>query len=139
MRQHVRLEVKRFQHLFVAFEYLHGVPALLLLRQIVHHGFLDMRQRVFHRTGEGVQRDGLAVICRFYRGFGGFRDSGALKRRYLHHLAADLPRKLRDVYPVALFFHDVHHIYRDYHRDPELGELCRKIKVALQVRAVHDV
>ena len=51
-------DAELFQHLVIPLEDLDGVPALLLLRQVVHRGLLDVGDGVLHRAGEGVHGNG---------------------------------------------------------------------------------
>ena len=139
MRHHIFIDVQLFQNLLVPLENLHGVPALLFLRQAVQRGFLYMGQRVVHRAGKLVLRHGLAALGRFHCGFGGFPDAVALERRYLQHLAAQLAGQFLYVDAVAVLLYQVHHVDRHHHRYAQLGKLGGQVEVALQVGAVHDV
>ena len=60
-------------------------------------------------------------------------------RAYRHNRDAQLKRKLLAVYAVALLFNLVHHVQRQYHRALKLHQLYGKIKIALQVRGIHNV
>ena len=131
--------VQAFHNLAVALKDLDRVPALLLLRHVVHNRFLDVRKRMLDRAGEGMLRNGFGSLRRLDRFLGGFGDAGALQRGDLNDLAADLLREFRGVDPVAALFHDVHHVDRHDHRNAELDELRGEVEVALEVRAVHDV
>ncbi len=90
MIQHILGDVQLLQHLAVALEDLDGVPALLLLRQIVERRFFDVSDGVLHRAGEGVHRNGLGVLGGVDGGLGSFHDALALQSGDLHHLAAQL-------------------------------------------------
>ena len=54
-------------------------------------------------------------------------------------LAAERLRNLCEIQFVAILLHDVHHVDGHDHREPQLGELRRKVQVALDVRSVDDV
>ena len=133
------VQLDLLQHLVVPLEDLDRVPALLLFRHIVHGSFFDVGDRVLHRTGKGVHRHGLAVLCRIHRGFCRFHDAGAFQRGDLNHFAAEFARQLGGVDLVAVFGNNVHHVDGDDHRDAQLGQLGGQIQVALQVGAVDDV
>ena len=83
-----RRDLQLFKHLVVPFKHLDGVPALLFFGLIVDRGFFDMRQRVFHRTGEGMLGDGLCALRGLNRLFGGFHNAGALEGGDLDDLAS---------------------------------------------------
>ena len=134
-----RGDLQLFQHLVVALKHLDGIPALLLLRQVVDNGFLDVRQRVLHRAGEGVLRDGLFVLRRLDGRLRRLRDARAPERRDLHHPAAQLTGKLGAVQPVSVLPHHIHHVDGHHHGDAQLHQLRGEVQVALQVCAVDDV
>ena len=50
MRQSSLIRMDLRQHLVVALKDFDGIPALLLFRQMMHRGFLDMRKSVLHGT-----------------------------------------------------------------------------------------
>ena len=128
-----------FQHLVIPLEDLDGVPALLLLRQVVHRGLLDMGDGVLHRAGEGVHRNGFGALGGLHSGFSGFHDAVALQSGDLNDPHAQFPGQLRYVDLVAVFADHIHHVDGDDHRDTQLGKLGGEVEVALQVRAVNDV
>ena len=131
--------VQSLHDLVVALKDLDGVPALLLLGHRVHDGLLDMGDRVLHRAGEGVHRDGPGVLCGADGGLGGVHDARALQSGDLNDLAAELTLELFDIDAVAVLLDEVHHVQRDDHGDAELGELGGQVQVALEVRGVDDV
>ena len=131
--------LKLLQYLVVPFEYLDGIPALLLFRHIVHRRFLNVRQRMLHRAGEGVLRYGFSALGRLNRRLRGFHNPGALQCGYLCYPAAQLPGKVCGVQLVPVFLHHVHHVDGNHHRDPQLHQLGGQVQVPLQVRAVDDV
>ena len=139
MLEHIGGDGELCKHLVVALKNLYRVPALLLLGHIVYGGLLDMRYRVLDNAGEGVHGDGLCAFRRLYRGLGCKHNAVALERGYLMDLTAQLPRKLLDVYLVAVFAHHVHHVYRNDDGDAKLGELSRQVEIALKICAVHDI
>ena len=134
-----RGDLHLLKHLFIAFEYLYSVPALLLLGHIVNDSLLDVSERVLDRAGEGVLRNGFAVMSRLYRGLGGFLDARFTKRGDLNYLAAYLAGKLCNIDLVAFLFDDVHHIDGDDYRYAELRELGREVEVPFEVGAVNDI
>ena len=56
MGKQIGLQLQLFQHLFIPFENLHRVPALLLSGHMVYGSLLDMGQRMLHHAGKGVSR-----------------------------------------------------------------------------------
>ena len=139
MRERFLINVQLAEHLVVALEDLDGVPALLLLGHAVHRSLLDVRDGVLDAAGEGVHRDRLCVLCRVDGGLGRIHDAGALERRDLNDLAAELAGELRRVDLIAVLAHHVHHVDGDDNRDAELGELRGQVQVSLEVRAVDEV
>ena len=139
MRERFLIDVQLAEHLVVALEDLDGVPALLLLGHAVHRSLLDVRDGVLDAAGEGVHRDRLCVLCRVDGGLGRIHDAGALERRDLNDLAAELAGELRRVDLIAVLAHHVHHVDGDDNRDAELGELRGQVQVSLEVRAVDEV
>ena len=131
--------VHLFKYLVVTLENLDGIPALLFLREIVDDAFLDVRQRVFHRAGEGVLRNGLFTACRRNRGFRRFHHAVTFKRGNLDHPAAELTGQLLGVDFVAGLVDHVHHIQRDDNRNSKLGELRGEVQVSFQIGAVNNV
>ena len=63
----------------------------------------------------------------------------ALERGRLDHRAAQALRELRHIDLVAVFAHEIHHVERHDHRKAQVEDLRRQIKVALEVRGVHEV
>ena len=63
----------------------------------------------------------------------------ALERGRLDHRAAQALRELRHVDLVAVFAHEIHHVERHDHRKAQVEDLRRQVKVALEVRGVHEV
>ena len=72
-------DAELFQHLVIPLEDLGGVPALLLLRQVVHRGLLDVGDGVLHRAGEGVHGNGFGALGGLHSGFSGFHDAVPLQ------------------------------------------------------------
>ena len=139
VRKRLLVDVQLAENLVVALEDLDGVPALLLLGHAVDRRLFDVGDRVLDAAGEGVHRDRLRVLCRVDRGLRRLHDPGALQRRNLDDLAAELAAELGRVDLVAVLAHDVHHVDGDDDRDAELGELGGQVQVSLEVRAVDDV
>ena len=139
MRLHVGRELELRHGLLVALEDLDGVPALLLLRHLMHSDLFDVGQRMLDRTGERVHRNGLRALGGLDGSLGGFHDTGALQGRDLDDLAAKLTGQLCGVDLIAVLADDVHHVDGDDDRDAQLGELRGEVQVALEVRAVDDV
>ena len=139
MRLDLVRDLQPLQHLFVALKELDGVPALPLLGQVMDRDLLNVGQRVLHRAGKAVLRDGLAVLRSLYRGQRRFLDAVTLQGGNLHDRAAELTAQFFHVDAVPGLFHKVHHVQRDDHGDTQLGELGGQIEVALQVGRVHDI
>ena len=139
MRLHIGRELELCHGLLVALEDLDGVPALLLLRHLMHSDLFDVGQRMLDRTGECVHRNGLRALGGLDGSLGGFHDTGALQGRDLDDLAAKLTGQLCGVDLIAVLADDVHHVDGDDDRDAQLGELRGEVQVALEVRAVDDV
>ena len=132
-------DAELFQHLVIPLEDLDGVPALLLLRQVVHRGLLDMGDGVLHRAGEGVHGNGFGALGGLHGGFSGFHNAVPLQSGDLNDPHAQLPGQLRYVDLVAVFADHIHHVDGDDHGDAQLGQLGGEVQVALQVGAVDDV
>ena len=132
-------DAELFQHLVIPLEDLDGVPALLLLRQVVHRGLLDVGDGVLHRAGEGVHGNGFGALGGLHSGFSGFHDAVPLQRGDLNDPHAQLPGQLRYIDLVTVLADYVHHVDGDDHRDTQLGKLGGEVEVALQVGAVNDV
>ncbi len=139
MRHRLRLDIQDRQHFVIAFEDLDCIPALFFLRQIMQFSFFDMSDRVFDRPRECVHRNRLRLMRCFNCGLSGFHQPLALERRDLDHFAAQLARQFGKIDLVAIFAHDVHHVDGNHHRNAQLGQLCRQVKIALQVRTVDDI
>ena len=137
--QYALIDIQGGKHLVITLKDLDGVPALLLLRHIMHGRLLDMRQCVLHAAGEGVLRNGLAVLGGINGSLGGSHHAGPLQRGDLHHLAAQLAGKLFYIDLIAVLLHDVHHIDGDDDRDAKLGQLGGQVQVTLQVGTINDV
>jgi len=131
--------VQLIQHLVVALEDLDGVPALLLLGQVVHRRLLDVGDGMLHGAGEGVHGDGLGGLGRSHSRLRRFHDALALQGGDLHDLAAQLAAQLLHVDLVAVLADNVHHVDGDDNGDAQLGQLGGQVQVTLQVRAVDDV
>ena len=127
------------EDLVVPLKDLNGVPALLLLRHVVHGGLLNVGNGVLHGAGEGVHGHGLAAVGGPDSLLGRQHHAVALQSGDLHHLAAQLPGQLLGIDAVAVLLHHIHHVDGHYHRDAQLGELGGQIEVTLQVGAVDDV
>ena len=133
------IDLELSKSLVVALEDLYRVPALLILRHGVQSRFLDVSDSVLDRAGEGVHRNGLAVLCSVDSGLGSVHNAVALQSGDLNDLAAELTGELFDVYLVALLADDIHHVDGDHHGDAKLSELSGEVEVTLKVRAVDDV
>ena len=139
VRHDGRVDVQLIHHLVVALEDLNGVPALLLLGQVVHRRLLDVGDGVLHGAGEGVHGDGLGGLGRGHSRLRRFHDALALQGGDLHDLAAQLAAQLLHVDLVAVLADNVHHVDGDDNGDAQLGQLGGQVQVTLQVRAVDDV
>ena len=139
VRHDVARDIQVGEHLVVALEHLDRVPTLPLLGKSVERRLLDVGERVLDRTREGVLRDGLTSLRRLDRRFRRLHDAGALQGGDLHHAAAELARQFGGIDLIAVLVHEVDHIDRDHHRDPEFGQLGRQVQVPFQVGAVEDI
>ena len=63
----------------------------------------------------------------------------AFECRYGYSRAAEGAAELRKVDLVAIFIHNVHHVYRDNDGYAELRKLRREVEVPFKVCAVNDV
>ena len=133
------VDLQLVQHLVVTLEDLDGVPALLLLGQVMYGGLLDVGDGVLHGAGEGVHGHGLGGLGGLHGGLGGLHDALALQGGDLHDLAAQLAAQLVHVDLVAVLADHVHHVDGDDHRDAQLGQLGGQVQVTLQVGAVDDI
>ena len=134
-----RVDLQLIQHLVVALEDLDGVPALLLLGQVMYGGLLDVGDGVLHGAGEGVHGDGLGGLGGLHSGLGGLHNALALQGGDLHDPAAQLAAQLVHVDLVAVLADHVHHVDGDDNGDAQLGQLGGQVQVTLQVRTVDDV
>ena len=139
MLQGIRRDLQLLQHLVIPLEHLDGIPALLFFRQAVDSSFLNMGERVLHRSGEGVLRNRLRLFRRLDRRFRRLHDAGSLQGGNLHNLAAQLTGQVRCIQLIAVLFHHVHHVDGHHHGNAKLYQLRRQVEVALQVGAVDDV
>ena len=137
--QYSLIDIQGGKHLIITLKDLDGVPALLLFGHIVHGGFLNVRQCVLHAAGEGVLRNGLAVLGGINGSLGGGHNAGTLQGRDLYNLAAQLAGKLFYIDLIAVLLHDVHHIDGNDDRDAKLGQLGGQVQVTLQVGTINDV
>ena len=121
--QYSLIDIQGGKHLIITLKDLDGIPALLLFGHIVHGGLLDMRQCVLYAAGEGVLRNGLAVLGGINGSLGGSHYAGTLQGRDLYHLAAQLAGKLFYIDLIAVFLYQIHHVDGDDDRDAQLGQL----------------
>ena len=139
MRELFGGDIKLCENLLVTLENLYRIPSLLLCGEVMERSLLNMSYRMLNTAREAVLRDGLCSrrcgYCRLCR----LRYSGPLKSGYLSDLTAELMRELLCIDVVTVLLYDVHHVDGDDNRYTELGQLCRKIKVTLKVRAVDDI
>ena len=139
MLHHILGNVQLGQDLVVTLEDLDGVPALLLLRQIMEHCLLDVGNGMLHRAGEGVHRHGLGTTSGLDGNLGSLLNTGALQSGDLNHLAAKLTVELLNVDLVSVLFDQVHHVDGHHHGDAQLRQLGGQVQVPLQVGAIDDV
>ena len=140
VRKDVRRHAQRLNRLRVPLEHLDRRPAAGGFLNLAVQRFLDVRERVLHRTCEHVRPLALRALLRL--GNGKFRrrlGALALQGRYFHHWTSKRLRELRRVDLVAVLLHDVHHVHRHDHRQPQLQQLRGQVEIALQIGAVHDV
>ncbi len=126
--------------LFIPLEQLDSVPAQEACRHLILDGFLNMCNGMLHTAGENVrQLAGGAGLGSSHSGLGSFVAALALKRAHLDHLAAHGVAQLLQVDLVAVLAHKVDHVDSHDDRDTQLDKLSGKVKVALDVGAVHNV
>ena len=128
------------QHFFIPLKELDGIPAEIPFLHLALDGLLNVGDGVLHAAGEHMgQLAGALGQCQLH---GLFRCRGAalpLEGADLHHRAAQGLAELLPVDPVAVFSHQVHHVHRHHHRQPQLNQLSGEVEVSLNVGAVHDV
>ena len=132
-------EPELFDCLLIAFKELDCIPALLILRQIMHGSLLDMRDCMLNDTGEGMQRHLSAELCRLDCRLRRLHDAVALERRHFNDLAAEFLRKLIEIDFIAVFTDNVHHVDCHNNRNTDLNELCGQIEIAFEIRTVHNI
>ena len=133
-------QIQLGHHLVVPLKHLDGVPPQVTVVHQPRNGLLDVGDGVLHAAREHVgqltrpvglgQRHGL-----LRRGHAAL----ALQRAHAHHLAPQGLPQPAEVDLVPVLPHQVDHVDRNHHRNPQLDELRRQVQVALDVRAVHDV
>ncbi len=134
-----RLNMQLLEDFFIPLKHLDGVPSLLLIGHAVNHSFLNMRQGVFHRTGEGVHRNRSGFFRRLNGYLSCLHHAGALECGDFHNPAAQLLREVLGVDLVPVLAHHIHHVDRHNHRNAQFHELCGQIEVAFKIGAVHDI
>ncbi len=137
---YIGIEPEAFQNLAVPFKQLDRIPPGSLRGDCPRYDPGDLREGLFDLLPKGVLWTGSAVCLRnLYRTFCRLQGAFPLDRRGLDHLAAQHLRELLGVDPVAVFAHNIHHVQRDHHRNPHFGELGGQVKVALNVRSIHQI
>ena len=131
MSSHLSVQIHLSQHLVVPLKDLDGVPALLLLRQIMYRSLFNMSQRVLYHAGKGVLGNGMAVLCSLYRSLGSLLNAGAFQCGDLYHRAAQLPGQLLGVDFVAVLLDHIHHVDGNHHRDTKFHQLGGQVQVTL--------
>ena len=119
MLQHALIDIQGGKHLIVPLEDLDGVPALLLLRHVMYGSLLNVRQRMLYAAGEGVLRDGLAVLGGIDGSFCGSHNAGSLQGGDLYDRAAKLTGKLLYIDLVAVLLYQIHHVDGNNDRNPQ--------------------
>ena len=133
-------EAQLLLHLLVTFKELDGIPAVLLLGQVVDRDLLDMGKRMLHATLEAMLRDGLDARTGQRDGLlSRLLDARALEGGDGNDLAVKRFGERGEIDHVAVLFHNVHHVDGDEHGNSQLHELRGEVEVALQIGAVHDV
>ena len=128
------------QHLFISLKELDGIPAEIMLLHLILDGLLNVGDGVLHTAGEHMrQLAGALGQCQLHGLFRCRCAALALEGADLHHRAAQGLAELFSVDPVAVFSHQVHHVHRHHHRQPQLDQLSGEVEVPLDVGAVHDV
>ena len=136
---HQRVRIGMVLHLeFVALDefdgmeerVLHSVPVQQSLDLAYRAGELGAAQHA-HRFAPALRR-GARLVHKLL-------DALAFERGYLHHRDGEFVLKRLRAHFVARLFHRVHHVEGDHHGHFYLKQLCGEIKVALQIRGVHDV
>ena len=132
-------QIQAFKNLFITLKHLDSIPALLLLRQVMHRNLFNVSQCVFYRTGEAMLRDSLAVLRSFNSCQCCFLDTIPLKGRDFHNLAAQLSAQFFDIDAVSGFSDQIHHVQRNDNRDAKLGQLRSQIQISLQVCGIYNI
>ena len=94
---------------------------------------------VLDNTGEGMLRNGFAVLCGINCSLSRLHDTCALQRGYLNNLAAELACKLCSVDLVARLLDNIHHVNSNNDGNAKLGELCGEVQVSFEVCTVDYV
>jgi len=122
----LRRQLHLLHDFLIALKQLNRKKALPLVRHIMEHGFLNMRQGMFHAAGKTVQRYRLGSARRLDRHIGGVQNTLFLQRGYLRDPAPKLFREPGAVNLVAVFPDHIHHVQRHDDRYAQLRELRRQ-------------
>ena len=125
MCKRLRSQLQAFQDFFVPFKELDGIPSVLLLGEIMHGGFLNVRDCMLNATGKPVLRKRPAMLRGVDCGLRRLHHARTFERGDFHGFAAELAGKLPGVDFVAPLPDKIHHIDRKDDGDPEFGKLGR--------------
>ena len=73
-----------------------------------------------------------ASLYRFHRSF-------AVQSRDRNDLAADLLAERVEVDLCTCLLNDIHHIHSNHDQNADLKQLCRQVKVSLQIGTIDDI
>ena len=140
MGHQLRLQLQSSRRILVSFEYFDGVPTNELVFDFIGNRFFDVCDGMLDAAGEDRrQAKRFLIHSEFHRLFSRFPATLALQRRDLYDWAAQLGGEFVEINDVAILFDKVHHIDGHDHRQTDLHQLCRKVQVAFQIRAIDDI
>ena len=119
--EHKRIDVKLLQNPAVALEDLYRIPSLLLLGKMVDGSLLYVCQGVLDNSREDVHWGCNSFSACLDRGFCRLNNTVAFQSGDLDDLASKLAAQGVEIYPVASFSDDVHHIYGNNNGNAKLG------------------
>ena len=128
------------QDLLIAFKDFDGVPAQITGADQTADGFFNVGDCVLHAAVKYMRRfGGLLASGQLRRFLSGLHSALALEGAHLHHSAAQRFGKLFQVDLIAVFMHQIDHIHRHNHGQPQLDQLRGQIEISLDIDAVHNV
>ena len=140
MRHQLRIQLQSSRRILVSFEYFDGVPANELVLDFIGDRFFDVCDGMLDAAGEyRRQAKRFLIHGELHRLFSRFPATLPLQRRDLYDRAAQLGGEFVEINEVAILFDKVHHIDGHDHRQTDLHELCCKVQVTFQIRAIDDI